>query len=85
LVAVEGQGGKGSPFTLLLVSRRSCLRQGRRFIMRGIDKEGNVANFVETEQVHIHFQLPSLSEDPPIFDPAEPSYGSEGALAAHSV
>lgn len=58
LVAVEGQGGKGSPFTLLLVSRRSCLRQGRRFIMRGIDKEGNVANFVETEQVPIHVQPP---------------------------
>lgn len=43
--AVEG------PATLLLVSRRSCLRQGRRFMRRGIDAEGNVANFVETEQV----------------------------------
>jgi phosphatidylinositol 4-phosphatase len=39
--------------TLLLVSRRSCLRQGRRFVKRGIDAEGNVANMVETEQAVI--------------------------------
>lgn len=38
-------------FDLLLVSRRSRLRQGTRFTRRGIDAEGNVANFVETEQV----------------------------------
>lgn len=38
-------------FDMLLVSRRSRLRQGTRFTRRGIDAEGNVANFVETEQV----------------------------------
>jgi len=37
-------------FTLLFVSRRSMYRQGTRFTKRGIDEEGNVANFVETEQ-----------------------------------
>ncbi|ETV76484.1 hypothetical protein H257_09500 [Aphanomyces astaci] len=37
-------------FDLLYISRRSCRRQGTRFTMRGIDSEGNVANFVETEQ-----------------------------------
>lgn len=38
-------------FRMLYISRRSCKRQGTRFTMRGIDDEGNVANFVETEQI----------------------------------
>lgn len=42
-------GDKG--FDVLFVSRRSRLRQGTRFTRRGIDDSGNVANFVETEQV----------------------------------
>eukprot|EP01137_Pigoraptor_chileana_P028692 Opistho-2@12899 len=33
-----------------LISRLSCERAGRRFITRGVDDDGNVANFVETEQ-----------------------------------
>ncbi|CAK4688253.1 unnamed protein product [Aphanomyces euteiches] len=41
-------------FDLLYVSRRSCRRQGTRFTMRGIDEEGNVANFVETEQACLY-------------------------------
>ncbi len=40
-------------FDLLFISRRSCHRQGTRFTMRGIDEDGNVANFVETEQACI--------------------------------
>ena len=38
-------------FTLLFLSRRSRYNQGCRFFKRGIDQDGNVANFVETEQV----------------------------------
>ncbi|TDH72095.1 hypothetical protein CCR75_001255 [Bremia lactucae] len=38
-------------FRMLYISRRSCKRQGMRFTMRGIDDDGNVANFVETEQI----------------------------------
>jgi hypothetical protein len=34
-----------------LVSRRSKNRQGPRYLKRGADENGNVANFVETEQV----------------------------------
>ena len=40
-----------TPFTLTLISRRSIYRNGRRFNTRGIDSEGHVANFVETEQI----------------------------------
>jgi phosphatidylinositol-bisphosphatase len=37
--------------TMVLISRRSCFRAGTRCNAKGIDDEGNVANFVETEQV----------------------------------
>eukprot|EP01112_Ceratiomyxa_fruticulosa_P005935 TRINITY_DN1673_c0_g1_i3.p1 TRINITY_DN1673_c0_g1~~TRINITY_DN1673_c0_g1_i3.p1 ORF type:complete len:462 (+),score=61.30 TRINITY_DN1673_c0_g1_i3:384-1769(+) len=38
-------------FDYALISRRHLRRPGTRFHVRGIDKEGNVANFVETEQL----------------------------------
>ena len=38
-------------FTLTLISRRHICNLGRRFNHRGVDKDGNVANFVETEQI----------------------------------
>lgn len=40
----------GDMFTILFISRRSRNRQGCRFTRRGIDEDGNVANFAETEQ-----------------------------------
>lgn len=36
---------------LALISRLSCKRAGARFRTRGIDDDGNVANFVETEVI----------------------------------
>ncbi|KAL0591451.1 hypothetical protein ABG067_001049 [Albugo candida] len=36
---------------LFLFTRRSWRRTGTRFNVRGVDKEGNVANFVETEMM----------------------------------
>lgn len=41
----------GLPSTLTLLSRQSSRRAGTRFNARGIDDDGNVANFVETETV----------------------------------
>lgn len=38
-------------FSLALVSRRSRHRAGTRYKRRGIDEDGNVANYVETEQI----------------------------------
>ena len=40
-----------TPGVMTLISRLSSLRAGTRFNARGIDDEGNVANFVETETV----------------------------------
>ena len=42
------------PSTLTLISRLSCRRAGTRFNSRGIDDDGNVANFVETETILYH-------------------------------
>lgn len=39
----------GMPSFLTLISRLSCRRAGTRFNSRGIDDDGHVANFVETE------------------------------------
>jgi hypothetical protein len=38
-------------FLITVVSRRSRLRAGLRYLRRGIDDEGDVANMVETEQI----------------------------------
>ncbi|KAF9350213.1 hypothetical protein BGX26_011569 [Mortierella sp. AD094] len=38
-------------FTLVLISRRSRHRAGTRYFSRGIDVDGNVSNFNETEQI----------------------------------
>ncbi|XP_028414935.1 phosphatidylinositide phosphatase SAC2-like [Dendronephthya gigantea] len=38
-------------FDLILISRRSVSRAGTRYKRRGVDEEGNVANYVETEQI----------------------------------
>ncbi|GMM34440.1 phosphatidylinositol-3-/phosphoinositide 5-phosphatase [Saccharomycopsis crataegensis] len=37
--------------SLSLISRQSCKRAGTRFNSRGVDDDGNVANFVETEVI----------------------------------
>ena len=37
----------------VLISRKDVRRLGRRFICRGLNEEGNSANFVETEQILI--------------------------------
>lgn len=45
---------------MLLISRRSVNRQGTRFNVRGADLNGNVANFVETEQILFGAQVSSF-------------------------
>ncbi|GBP73699.1 Phosphatidylinositide phosphatase SAC1-B [Eumeta japonica] len=41
----------GHQLTWSLISRRSVERAGTRLFMRGVDSQGQVANFVETEQI----------------------------------
>lgn len=44
---------KGTPLTIILITRRSRHRGGTRYFSRGIDEEGHVSNYNETEQVVI--------------------------------
>lgn len=48
---VQGPKSSESSFLLTLISRRSVKRPGVRYLRRGVDDEGNVANTVETEQI----------------------------------
>lgn len=42
---------KGTPLTVVLITRRGRHRGGTRYFSRGIDDEGHVSNYNETEQV----------------------------------
>lgn len=60
------------PSTLTLISRLSCRRAGTRFNSRGIDDDGHVANFVESETVFYHpsslcFSYAQIRGSVPIF------------------
>ncbi|XP_041974795.1 phosphatidylinositol-3-phosphatase SAC1 [Aricia agestis] len=50
-VSVNNVSINGHHLTWSLVSRRATDRAGTRLFMRGVDAQGNVANFVETEQI----------------------------------
>lgn len=68
----------GMPSTLTLLSRLSCRRAGTRFNSRGIDDDGNVANFVETETVFhtpsgICFSYAQVRGSVPVFYEQQPS------------
>lgn len=44
---------KSTPLTFTLITRRSRHRVGTRYLTRGIDEQGHVANYNETEQIVI--------------------------------
>ncbi|KAH6651211.1 SacI homology domain-containing protein [Chaetomium tenue] len=44
---------KGTPMTIALITRRSRNRAGTRYFTRGLDDQGNAANYNETEQILI--------------------------------
>lgn len=72
-------------FSLLLISRRSIYRNGRRYNTRGVDMFGHVANFVETEQIVLQnnglissfVQVPFSFSIKSLADPREHSSGVE--------
>ncbi|KAF2476749.1 phosphoinositide phosphatase-like protein [Lindgomyces ingoldianus] len=50
MMEIKNTSVKGNPLTFILISRRSRLRAGTRYFSRGMDENGNVSNFNETEQ-----------------------------------
>ena len=59
--AIKATTIKHRPLQLSLISRRSRHRAGTRYFRRGVDREGHVANFNETEQI-VLFEPQSQSE-----------------------
>jgi len=51
--------------TFILISRRSRHFAGTRYLKRGVNEEGKVANFVETEQI-VYYQNQTY-DDKPVF------------------
>lgn len=55
----------GRHLQLCLISRRSRYRAGTRYFRRGIDQDGHVANFNETEQILLlEDPMPGLPRTP---------------------
>ena len=48
---IQEQSTRASDFLVTLISRRSILRPGLRYLRRGVDEDGHAANSVETEQI----------------------------------
>jgi hypothetical protein len=53
MLEINATSIKTTPLTIVLITRRSRHRAGTRYFSRGIDEEGNVSNFNETEQIII--------------------------------
>ncbi|CAK7222797.1 hypothetical protein SCUCBS95973_004958 [Sporothrix curviconia] len=53
-------------FDVTLISRRSVRRAGLRYLRRGVDEDGNVANAVETEQILSPSVVNQLAESQPL-------------------
>lgn len=51
MMAIKATRIKSTPLTFALITRRSRHRAGTRYFTRGIDDQGHVANFNETEQI----------------------------------
>ena len=56
VVSIKPSEIQGRAFDYIVITRRSCLRAGTRYNTRGVDIEGNVGNFNETEQIVIDSQ-----------------------------
>ena len=53
MMSITSTSIKGNAMTFVLITRRSRHRTGTRYLSRGIDEEGHVSNFNETEQAII--------------------------------
>ncbi|KAF2723954.1 hypothetical protein K431DRAFT_310668 [Polychaeton citri CBS 116435] len=53
MLSINSTSIKGNPLTFVLITRRSRHRAGTRYFSRGLDEQGHVSNFNETEQAVI--------------------------------
>lgn len=59
MMRITNTSVKGTPLTFVLITRRSRHRAGTRYFSRGLDEQGHVSNFNETEQTAILNDNPS--------------------------
>lgn len=62
-VDIRSESINSCNFQLVLISRRSRFRAGTRYFRRGIDHEGHVANYNETEQILVLHADKETKED----------------------
>ncbi|KAF3310481.1 hypothetical protein TWF173_009481 [Orbilia oligospora] len=53
MMSITATAIKSTPLSFIVITRRSRFRAGTRYFSRGIDENGNVSNFNETEQIII--------------------------------
>lgn len=53
MMSITNTSIKGNALTFVLITRRSRYRAGTRYLSRGIDEDGHVSNFNESEQMVI--------------------------------
>lgn len=51
VLKTQEESSESTDFLITLISRRSTLRPGLRYLRRGVDDQGHAANSVETEQI----------------------------------
>jgi hypothetical protein len=54
VVTIRTVNSYAQEFSYILIGRKDHRRSGMRFLVRGSDKNGNVANFAENEEIVIH-------------------------------
>ncbi|KAI9103073.1 SacI homology domain-containing protein [Phlyctochytrium arcticum] len=77
VLAIQGFVGmadytmSGDPYRMALISRLSCKRAGTRLLSRGVNDDGHVSNFVETEFLvyhqHMTFSFVQVRGSVPVF------------------
>lgn len=53
MMSITATAIKSTPLSFIVITRRSRFRAGTRYFSRGIDENGNVSNYNETEQIII--------------------------------
>jgi hypothetical protein len=54
IVTIRTVNSYAQEFNYILIGRKDNRRSGMRFLVRGSDRNGNVANFAENEEIVVH-------------------------------
>ncbi|KAF3909315.1 Synaptojanin-1 [Dactylellina cionopaga] len=80
MMSITATAVKSTPVSFILITRRSRFRAGTRYFSRGVDENGNVSNFNETEQIIITESVGTKSVG---FDPTTASQQKPAQIVAY--